>query len=379
MNTSSISRRRFAQLLGVGAAAAVARPALSLARSPSPTPVAVTRVVRLSHNENPYGPSPKALKAITDGFEFACRYPDDHADLLVEALATNDGVATNQVLLGAGSGEILRVCAAAFTGAIVDAEAGGGTLVVADPTFEAIVGHAQRRGAEVVKVPLTSTFAHDLAAMSAATKRGLVYVCNPNNPTASLTPKSDLRAFIASAPRDTMILVDEAYHHYVDSVDYESVIPLIKDHPNLIVARTFSKIYGMAGMRCGYALAQPEVIEQLRPHSLNDGVNITALIAAEASLSDANQVANGRRLNNEARAVVLKEFAALGYQHIPSHGNFVMVDLKRPVVPLIQAMRQRNVQVGRLFPSLPNHMRITIGKKAEMERFVTAFREVMKA
>lgn len=375
MNTSTISRRRFAQLLGVGAAAAVARPALSLARSPSPAPAA-TRMVRLSHNENPYGPSPRALKAITDGFEFACRYPDDHADLLVEALAENDGVSANQVLLGAGSGEILRVAAAAFTGPVGNGEAGGGTLVVADPTFEAIVGHAQRRGAEVVKVPLTSSFAHDLQPMSAAAKRGLVYICNPNNPTASLTPKQQLREFITSLPPDTMILVDEAYHHYVDSADYETVIPLVKKHPNLIVARTFSKIYGMAGMRCGYCIAQAEAIERMRPHSLNDGVNITALVAAAASLEDADQVRIGRRLNNEARALVLKQFSALGLEHIPSHGNFLMVDMKRPVVPLIQAMRQRNVQVGRLFPALPNHMRVTIGKKAEMERFVTAFREV---
>ena len=379
MNTSTISRRRFAQLLGVGAAAAMARPALSLARSPSPAPAAVTRVVRLSHNENPYGPSPKALKAITDGFDFACRYPDDHADLLIDALAKNDGVSAKEVLLGAGSGEILRVAATAFTGSTANGEAAGGTLVVADPTFEAIIGHAQKRGAEVVKVPLTSSFAHDLQAMSAAAKRGLVYICNPNNPTASLTPKQQLREFITSAPRETMILVDEAYHHYVDSPDYESVIPLIKDHPNLIVARTFSKIYGMAGMRCGYCVGQPEAIERMRPHQLNDGVNITALIAAAASLDDASQVTNGRRLNNEARAVVLKEFSALGLEHIPSHGNFLMVDVKRPVVPLIQAMRQRNVQVGRLFPALPNHMRVTIGKKAEMERFVTAFREVLRA
>ena len=378
MNTSTISRRRFAQLLGLGAAAAVARPALSLGRSPAPSP-AVTRIVRLSHNENPYGPSPRALKAITDGFEFACRYPDDHADLLVEALAKNDGVSTNQVLLGAGSGEILRVAAAAFTGPLADGETGGGTLVVADPTFEAIVGHAQRRGAEVVKVPLTSSYAHDLQPMSAAAKRGLVYICNPNNPTASLTPRQQLREFIASVPSDTMILVDEAYHHYVDSPDYETVIPLIKNHPNLIVARTFSKIYGMAGMRCGYCVGQPEAIDRMRPHILNDGVNITALVAAAASLEDASQVTNGRRLNNEARALVLKQFSALGLEHIPSHGNFLMVNMKRPVVPLIQAMRQRNVQVGRLFPALPNHMRVTIGKKAEMERFLTAFREVAKA
>jgi histidinol-phosphate aminotransferase len=253
------------------------------------------------------------------------------------------------VLLGAGSGEILRVAAAAFTGPVGAGEAGGGTLVVADPTFEAIAGHAQRRGAEVVKVPLTSSFAHDLQPMSAAARRGLVYICNPNNPTASLTPKQQLREFIASAPADTMILVDEAYHHYVDSPDYESVIPLVKNHPNLIVARTFSKIYGMAGMRCGYCIAQPEAIERMRPHSLNDGVNITALIAAAASLQDAGQVTDGRRLNDEARALVLKQFSALGLEHIPSHGNFLMVDMKRPVVPLIQAMRQRNVQVGRLF------------------------------
>ena len=378
MNSSSISRRRFAQLLGAGAAAAVARPALSLARAPGPSPAA-TRVVRLSSNENPYGPSPKALKAITDGFEFVCRYPDEHADLLVDAIAKHNAVSPEQVLLGAGSGEILRVCANAFTGAATDGEAGGGNLVVADPTFEAIIGHAQRRGAEVVKVPLTSSFAHDLPQMSAAAKGGLVYICNPNNPTASLTPKGAVRDFITSAPRDTMILVDEAYHHYVDSADYESVIPLIKDHPNLIVARTFSKIYGMAGMRCGYALAQAGAIERMRPHALNDGVNITALVAATASLSDPTQVANGKRLNDEARALVLKEFTARGFEHIPSQANFVMVDVKRPVVPLIQAMRERKVQVGRLFPSLPNHMRVTIGKKAEMERFLAAFRDVTAA
>ena len=378
MHTNSISRRRFAQLLGATAAAVAARPALYLAKSPSPSP-AVTRFVRLSSNENPYGPSPKALKAVTDAFDIVCRYPDEHADLLVEAIAKTDGVSVDQVLLGAGSGEILRVCATAFTGATPEGDTAGGSLVVADPTFEAIVGHAQRRGAEIVKIPLTSSFAHDLAAMSAAAKRGLIYVCNPNNPTASLTPKAQVREFIASAPRDTMILVDEAYHHYVESPDYESVIPLIKDHPNLIVARTFSKIYGMAGMRCGYALAQPGVIARMQPHALNDGVNITALVAATASLNDASQVTNGRRLNNEARTYVLKELGGMGYESIPSHGNFVMFDVKRPVTPLIQQMRERKVIVGRLFPTLPNHMRLTIGKKAEMERFVRTFREVMAA
>lgn len=370
MNTISISRRRFAQqLLAAGAACAVVRPVLaakSVALSKS-----TTNIVRLSSNENPYGPSPRALKAMNGAFSLACRYPDEQADLLVEALAKINGVSRDQILLGAGSGEILKLCAVAFTGP------SAGKVVVADPTFEAILNHAKVSGAEIVKVPLTSSFSHDLPKMSAAAKDGIIYVCNPNNPTASITPKKELRDLITTTSRQTMILVDEAYHHYVESPDYESVIPLIKDHSNLIVARTFSKIYGMAGLRCGYCVAQRETIERMRPHQTWDSVNIMALAAAMASLDDPDQVANGRRLNNEARTFVTGELEAMGYKHIRSQANFIMIDVKRPVVPMIQAMKQRNVHVGRLFPALPNHMRVTIGKKAEMETFLSNFRQVI--
>jgi histidinol-phosphate aminotransferase len=212
--------------------------------------------------------------------------------------------------------------------------------------------------------------------MTAAAKKGLIYVCNPNNPTASITPKNEVRDFIAKTPGQTMILVDEAYFHYADSPDYESVIPLIKDHPNLIVARTFSKIYGMAGLRCGYGIAQKETIERIRPHQMWDSVNIMALAAAIANLNDPDQVANGRRLNSEAKTFVASELDKMGYKLIPSQANFIMFDVKRSVAPLIQAMKQRNVQVGRLFPALPNHMRVTVGKKTEMESFLSAFREI---
>ncbi|MEY2490289.1 MAG: histidinol-phosphate aminotransferase, partial [Verrucomicrobiota bacterium] len=181
---------------------------------------------------------------MTDAFGLANRYPDDSADLLMEALAKTNGVNRDQILLGDGSGEILKICAETFTGSAANGKngsAGRGKLIVADPTFEAILAHAKIYGAETVKVPLTASFSHDLPKMVAAAKEGLIYICNPNNPTASITSKSELSAFIAKAPRQTMILVDEAYHHYADSPDYESVIPLIKDNPNLIVARTFSK------------------------------------------------------------------------------------------------------------------------------------------
>src|SRR6266704_5620246 len=261
MNTMSISRRRFAQLLGAGAAAVVVKPALSFAKptqSAATSSTAGRNIVRLSPNEKPNGPSLKALQAMTDSFGLSCRYPDEHNNLLIEKLAKLNGVNHDQILLGDGSSEILKLCAETFTGR------DRGTLVAADPTFEAIMQQASTNGAEVVKIPLTSTFAHDVPKMLSAAKAGLIYVCNPNNPTASITPKDELRDFIAKAPPETMLLVDEAYFHFADSPNYESVIPLVKDHPNLIVARTFSKIYGMAGLRCGYCVAQKQTIERMR-------------------------------------------------------------------------------------------------------------------
>jgi histidinol-phosphate aminotransferase len=374
MNTMSVSRRKFAQLLGAGAAAVVVRPSLSFAKPSQYVVTPLTQggnIIRLSANENPYGPSPKALEAITNSFGLACRYPDEHNNVLIDKLAKLNGVNHDQILLGDGSSEILKLCAETFTGKEQ------GNLTVADPTFEAILEQAKINGAEVMKIPLTSTFAHDLPKMLAAAKQGLIYVCNPNNPTASITPKEDLRDFIAKTPRETTVLVDEAYFHYADSPDYESVIPLVKDYQNLVVARTFSKVYGMAGLRCGYCVAQPDTIKRMRPHQMWDSVNCMALAAATASLDDSDQVTNGQRSNREAKTFTTSELDKMGYKTIPSQANFIMFDCKRPVVPIIQAMKQRNVQVGRLFPALPNHMRVTIGKKSEMESFLTAFREVV--
>ena len=174
-----------------------------------------------------------------------------------------------------------------------------------------------------------------------------------------------------------MILVDEAYHHYADSPEYESVIPLVKEHRNLIVARTFSKIYGMAGLRSGYCVAQSFTVERMRERQSWDSTNVMALVAAGASLADAEHVSKGRALNTETRAFTTGELAKMGYESIPSQANFVMVDLKRPVVPVRNTLMQRKIQVGRLFPALPNHLRLTIGTKPEMETFLAAFREIM--
>jgi histidinol-phosphate aminotransferase len=393
----SLSRRRFAQLMGASAAYAMTETSTSLAApwgaiNGGSSLEAAT--VRLNSNENPYGPSPMALKAMTEAFHLAWRYPDEHADELIETIARINGVSREWIVLGDGSGEILKMCAAAFTGPMTNGSRavdlakptrggaltftpGRGKMVVADPTFEAILNHARVSGAEIVKVPLTGSFAHDLEKMSSVASEGLVYICNPNNPTASITPKKELREFIERISADTMVLVDEAYFHYAESADYESVIPLIKNHANLIVARTFSKIYGMAGLRCGYCIAQPSAIQRMRPHQTWDSVSIMAIVAAIASLNDAHQVTSGRRLNHAVKGSVVNELRTLGFETIPSQANFIMVDLKRDTRPVIAALRQHGVQVGRAFPALPNHLRVTIGKQIEMTAFMSAFRQVV--
>src|SRR2546421_2825418 len=258
-------------------------------------------------------------------FDVSCRYPDEANDVLIEKIAKINGVNREQVVLGDGSSEILKLCAETFTGPTQ------GKLVAADPTFESILEYSKANGAEVVKVPLTSSFTHDLEKMGAAANgKGLVYVCNPSNPTASITPKNDLRDFIAKTSPGTMILVDEAYFHYADSPDYESVIPLIKGHPNLLVARTFSKIYGMAGLRCGYCVAQSETIKRMHGFQMFDSVNVMALAAASASLDDVDQVTNGKKMNDDARKFTLTELEKMGYKSIPLQANFIMFDCKRP-------------------------------------------------
>src|SRR4029079_18701738 len=293
MNTQILSRRSFSKLIGVTAAYTALRPHSIKASS--------ANIVRLSSNESPYGPSPVALKAMTDGFSLAWRYPDEHADMLADELARMNSVPVEQVLLGDGSGEILKLCAAAFTGR-------DKKIVIANPTFEAIARHAGVANAEVVKIDLTADYSHDLKKMlAAANGAGLVYICNPNNPTASITPKTEISEFLAKVSPGTMVLVDEAYHHYVESKDYESVIPLVKQYPNLIVARTFSKIYGMAGLRCGYCVTQRENISPMRTHQIFDSVNIMALVAALASLKDPEQVARGQKLNSEVKKTVCGE------------------------------------------------------------------------
>lgn len=364
-SASLLTRRAFGRLTGLGiAAATLDAGAFAAPRAAEPA--------RLDSNENPYGPSMAAMRAVQQALSLSNRYPDEHEELLVEDLARLHSVSDSQILLGNGSSELLKVAALAFTGP-------GRPLVAARPTFEALARHATVGDAPVVEVPLTADHRHDLATMQETKDAGLMYLCNPNNPTASITPKEEIRSFLSSVSPQTIVLCDEAYHHYVDSNRYESVAPLIRQHPNLLVLRTFSKIYGMAGLRCGYAVGPSETVGRLRRHTPWNNVNIAALAAARASIADTPHVERNRRRNSEAREDLVERLGKLGFPTIPSHANFVMVDIGMDVRPVIAGLRDRGVRVGRLFPALPSHLRVTIGKPQEMARFVDGLRRVLRA
>ena len=363
--TQALSRRSFARL-AAGAAAAAALPFRGHALEPMAGPV------RLNANENPYGPSASALDAIRGALGEAARYPDELDERLRDEIARSHGVSPAQVIVGAGSGEILKWAAVTFTGP-------GRLLVEAEPTFEDLSRHARLAGADVVRVPLNARFEHDLPRMLEAARRAdLVYLCNPNNPTATVTPKAALREFVAAVPAHTAILADEAYHHYATGPAYASLVDLVAAHPNLVVTRTFSKIYGMAGMRCGYAIAGEEASRRLSAHQGWSSVCALTSAAALASLRDAGHVAGSRDRNLATRSFVQAGVEKAGFAVLPSEANFLMIEMGREVGPVIASLRERGVLVGRRFLALPRHLRVTIGRPEEMERFLAAFRAVAR-
>jgi histidinol-phosphate aminotransferase len=255
----------------------------------------------------------------------------------------------------------------------------GRTLVACETTFEAVLAYARVTGAEAVKVPLTADFRHDLPRMLAAcdARTGLVYVCNPNNPTGTLAARDELLHFLERVPRTAIVLVDEAYHHFVDDPSYASAFEWLPRLGNLLVVRTFSKVYGLAGLRLGYGVGSRDTAAALRAHAAFDNANAGALAAALASLADGEHVARQRTLNRSTREWLGRELDKDGRRYIPSHANFVMIDVGEDVAPVIEAFRARDILVGRRFPSMPGWLRVSLGTPAEMRAFVDALRSIL--
>jgi histidinol-phosphate aminotransferase len=373
-----LTRRQFASTVGAGLGATLVGRSFGARRALAATPAAQTAGapadVLLNSNENPYGPAPTALDAMGKAESVAARYPDAAEERLVEAIARMHGVEPNRVVLGCGSGEILQMADMAFLGP-------GKKVVVAEPTFEAVLGYARVTKAEPVKVALTADFRHDLPRMAAACDAGtgLVYICNPNNPTGTIVSRDEMAFFLERVPRTVAVVVDEAYHHFVDDPRYASGFEWLGKTPNVVIVRTFSKVYGMAGMRLGYAVASKEYADALRAHAAWSNANAAVLAAALASLAEPEHVARQRSINRETRDWLCRELERDGRRFIPSHANFLMIDVGGDVAPLIESFRARHILVGRKFPSLPNWLRVSMGTRPEMEAFVDALRAVAPA
>lgn len=379
MLRSPLNRRQFTTVLGAGLGAALVEGPFGAGRAEGARPSnrgssAPPDAVLLNSNENPYGPAASALDAMTKSESVAARYPDAAEARLTETVARLHGVTPDRVVLGCGSGEVLQMADMAFLGP-------GKKVVVAEPTFEAVLAFARVTKAEPVKVALTADFRHDLPRMAAACDAGtgLVYVCNPNNPTGTIVTRDEFTLFLERVPRTVAILVDEAYHHFVDDPRYASAFEWIDKAPNVVVVRTFSKVYGMAGMRLGYAVASKENAEALRAHAAWSNANAAVLAAAQASLAETDHVPRQRSINRETRDWLCRELDRDGRRYIPSHANFLMIDVGGDVQPRIDSFRERHILVGRKFPSLPNWLRVSMGTKPEMQAFVDALRAIAPA
>src|SRR3990172_1034660 len=340
------------------------------------TPEEYDAFAKLANNENPYGPPDSVLEAMTKAFKYANRYgyPDGN---ITEEIAKHHGVKSENILLGAGSGEILDVVGLTFL------EGANKKVVGVEPSYSQVYQQATSIKAAAITIPLLQDYRQDIPAMIRATKThyrdvGFIYLCNPNNPTGRTVSKKEVKQLLDGIPEDIPVLIDEAYHHFVEDRDYATSIPYVLEERPVIVTRTFSKISALAGMRLGYAVAPRELIQRMRPH-VTGTVNAVVKWGGVAALKDVESQTKVRRVTLELRKKTTSELQGLGFSVIPSEANFFMVHIRRPVQPVIEEFRKKGVLVGRPFPPMLEHLRVSVGNPDEMDRFSKAFKEIVPA
>jgi histidinol-phosphate aminotransferase len=334
--------------------------------------------IKLASNENPLGPGPLALRAIAAASEQVGLYPDGNGYTLKRALASKHGCALDAITLGNGSNDVLVMLAEAFLTPQTEAvysQYAFAVYPIAVQATGAIARVAPALGA-TAKMPL----GHDLSAMAAlvSERTRLVFVANPNNPTGTSVEADELRDFVACLPRTTLVVIDEAYVEYVDDPRFPDTSRWLADHPNLVVTRTFSKAYGLAGLRVGYALSNPIVADALNRVRQPFNVNAVALAAARAALDDAEHLARSVTCNREGLAQIRQGLDALKLECLPSQGNFLLVDCARPALQIYDAMLRLGVivrPVGNY--GLPNQLRITVGTAAQNQRMLVALEQAL--
>ena len=376
---ANISRRRFVGGLATAAAYLGLRPERSAWAQTSPVVVSESAdtydsLVKLCYNENPYGPPESVMQAMTRALKYANRYgyPDGN---ITEEIARHHGVKPENVVLGSGSTEILEIVADAF---LQDRK----KVIGVEPTFHSVFEFATSQKARSIKLPLLPDFRQDIPAMIRTAKEnssdiGFIYICNPNNPTGAIVSKPEIKQLLDGLPENIPVLMDEAYHHFVDDPNYATAISYVLAGRPVIVARTFSKIAALAGMRLGYGIAPAGLIERMRPFAGSMTINVLAKWAGVAALQDPAAMQRVRNDILRQRKQTIADLAELGFSVIPSQGNFFMVNIRRNVVPVIQAFRQQGILVGRPFPPMLEYLRVTVGTPGEMDRFMKAFKDIV--
>ena len=320
----------------------------------------------LSFNENPYGPSPEARREMANAVNSSNRYPWEMINTLMSAIAVKNNVVKDNILVGAGSTEILDLC-------VQYAAAKKGSFVHAHPTFDRWAGAAERSGLEKIAIRLTTEKRHNLPAMLQAIRPDtqLVYICNPNNPTGTICERNALVSFIEEATKKALVVIDEAYLEYANET---SVSSLAVKNKNLIAVKTFSKIYGLAGARAGYAIGHADTIEQLSELRCGAdlGISVVSLAGALSSLKDEEFIKSSHAQNEEARKFATERLAALGIPSIPSHTNFIYFSLANFTKDFFARLKDNNILGTEIFEEQGKWSRITVSTMQEMEKFIAA-------
>jgi histidinol-phosphate aminotransferase len=386
MKTTDTARRKFigtvAVLFGYAglgpqlSAQGRGRQAADAAKAGLPDPKKAAdydKLVKLANNENAYGPTEAVMKAMNDAWKYSNRYaaPDGG---LVDAIAEHHKVKAENVLVGCGSSEILKIVDDAF---LPDHK----LVIGVAPTYNTVYQYATNSKARAIATPLTKTYDANIKEIIRVTKAnardvGIVYLCNPNNPTGRIVPKDEIKLLLDSIPGDIPVFIDEAYHHYVDDPNYETSMKYVIEGRKVIIARTFSKIAALAGMRVGYAVAPKELIDQLRPFVMTYNTNHLGKHGAAAALKDTAGEAKVKQLNKLVRDKVSAEIKAMGYEVVPSQANFFMVNIKKDVTPVAEEFLKRGLVIGRKFPPMNEFMRVSVGTEPEMDVFMKAFKEL---
>jgi histidinol-phosphate aminotransferase len=373
--SAGLSRRNFFRY-AAGASALASLPILTeahLALAERPKFADPNKGIHIDANENPMGPSDAARQAMINIVPRGGRYLFTMEDELTEIFTKQEGLKPDSAIPFAGSSAPLHFTVLAFTGK-------DKPLVIADPGYEAPMWAAQVSGAPILKVPLADpkgVASHDIKAMlAAASNPGVIYICNPNNPTGTCTPRSDIEFAVANAPKDTVLLIDEAYVHLCDA---PRSLDFVKEGRNVIVLRTFSKLYGMAGIRMGFAVGRPDLLAKISQLGGMSALPITALAAAKASLLDPDLVPTRKKTIADTRMETIAWLKSEGFSATPSESNCFMLDVRRPGKEVQAALAAKDMYVGRIWPAWPNSLRITVGKPEEMMAFRKAFTEVMSA